>query len=76
MHLGWFILVVALFVLLTPSIIVRLPPKGNKFTVALVHGIIFTVILKLMCHQYFNKREGLTKKSNMKPVKKAIKFKK
>jgi len=35
---------IILFVLLTPSIIVRLPKKGNKYTVALVHGLIFAII--------------------------------
>ncbi len=33
-----------LFVLLTPSILVRLPKKGNKYTVAFVHGLIFAII--------------------------------
>lgn len=33
-----------LFFILTPSVIVRLPSKGNKWTVALIHGLIFAVI--------------------------------
>ena len=33
-----------LFVLLTPSILVKLPKKGNKYTVAFVHGTIFAII--------------------------------
>ena len=42
-----FLYTVLLFVLLTPAILVRLPPKGNKWTVALVHGLIFSAILHL-----------------------------
>jgi len=34
-----------LFFVLTPNIILRLPKKGNKFTVAAVHAIVFGVVL-------------------------------
>ena len=33
-----------LFFLLTPSILLRLPPKGSKFTVAVVHALVFAVV--------------------------------
>jgi hypothetical protein len=33
-----------LFILLTPSILVKIPKKGNKYTVAFVHGLIFAII--------------------------------
>lgn len=33
-----------LFVLLTPNVLVRLPPTGSKLTVAAVHGLIFAVL--------------------------------
>ena len=33
-----------LFFMLTPSILVRLPPKGGKFTVAGVHALVFALI--------------------------------
>jgi hypothetical protein len=39
-----FIYIVLLFVFLTPAILVRLPPNGNKWTVAFVHGIIFAIV--------------------------------
>jgi len=42
-----FLFTVFLFVLLTPAILVRLPPKGSKLTVAIVHGLIFSIILHL-----------------------------
>jgi len=35
---------VLLFVVLTPAILVRLPPNGNKLTVAFVHGLIYALI--------------------------------
>jgi len=51
-----------LFVLLTPAIIVRLPQNGNKWTVAFVHGFIFTFIFYLT-HNFIlkisNTLEGL-----------------
>ena len=37
-------LTVILFFLLTPGILVSLPPKGSKYTVALVHAILFGLI--------------------------------
>jgi len=43
-----------LFVLLTPAILVRLPPNGNKWTVAFVHGLIFAIIYHLT-HSFINK---------------------
>jgi hypothetical protein len=33
-----------LFFLLTPAILVRLPPGGSKWTVAAVHAIVFAVL--------------------------------
>ena len=37
--------VVLLFFLLTPGVLLSLPPGGGKYTVALVHGIVFAVLL-------------------------------
>ena len=33
-----------LFFVLTPAILVRLPPKGGKFTVAAVHAVVFALV--------------------------------
>jgi len=33
-----------LFVLLSPGILVRLPPGGSKLTVAITHGIVFALL--------------------------------
>jgi uncharacterized BrkB/YihY/UPF0761 family membrane protein len=42
-----------LFVLLTPGILLTLPPKGSKLTVAVVHGVVLAVLFCL-AHKYFN----------------------
>ena len=33
-----------LFVVLTPGVLLTIPPKGSKVVVAVVHGIIFALI--------------------------------
>lgn len=45
MKLIAFFFIVALFVVLTPGIFLTLPKKtSNKWTVALVHGVIFAIV--------------------------------
>lgn len=39
-----------LFFLLSPNVLVRLPPNGNKLTVAATHALIFGVIVYLSCN--------------------------
>jgi hypothetical protein len=36
--------VAVLFFLLTPSILLRLPPKGSKYVVAFVHALVFATV--------------------------------
>jgi hypothetical protein len=36
---------ILLFVLLTPGILLRLPPKGSPLVVAIVHGVVFALLL-------------------------------
>lgn len=53
------ILSFVLFVLLTPGILLTLPPKGSKLTVAVVHGVVLALLF-CMAHKYFNSYlEGL-----------------
>ena len=40
-----------LFFILTPSILLRLPKNGSKFTVALVHAVVFGLIF-LLTHKF------------------------
>ncbi len=39
-----FLFVTALFFVLTPGIVLTLPPKSSKYIVAIVHGIVFALI--------------------------------
>jgi len=40
-----FLYAIVLFVILTPGILLRLPPKGSPLVVAIVHGAVFALIL-------------------------------
>ena len=67
MNILHFIYIVFLFFVLTPAILVRLPPKANKWIVALVHGIVFAVIFSLTNHfvlSFSRKLEGYTDMSD------------
>ena len=45
MNWAFSLYVAILFFLLTPGILLSLPPKGGKFLVAAVHAIVFAVLL-------------------------------
>ena len=47
MNILLFLILVVLFVLLTPGILVYLPPKSSKLTTAITHGVIFAIIWSL-----------------------------
>lgn len=47
MNLILFIVLVALFIALTPGILLRLPKNGSKMTVAVVHGLVFALVWTL-----------------------------
>ena len=42
-----FLYTALLFFLLTPGILVTLPPKGKKMTVAAVHAVLFGLLFAL-----------------------------
>lgn len=65
MNILHFIFTIFLFVVLTPAILIRLPPKGNKWTVAFVHGLVFAVIYYLSNRFIFRQLEGLSNVENM-----------
>jgi len=44
MHALMFIFTALLFFILTPGIVLSLPPKGSKVTVAVVHALVFALI--------------------------------
>ena len=63
----WFVLSFILFFILTPGILLRLPPKGNKYTVAVVHGIVL-VLLLFLAGKYFSKNlEGIENREKKPP---------
>jgi hypothetical protein len=47
MKVVFFFVLVALFTVLTPGILVSLPPKGSKLTVAITHGFVFAIVFSL-----------------------------
>jgi len=49
---------VALFFVLTPGVLVSLPPKSDKITVAITHAIVFAVIYQLTFNIVKNAVEG------------------
>jgi len=51
-------LTVILFFLLTPGILLRLPPGGDKYTVAFVHAVVFGLIMWFLKSRKLNNYEG------------------
>lgn len=52
-----FVILVLFFVLLTPGILVTLPPRSGKLTVAITHGVVFAllyVVLGQVVRKLFN----------------------
>jgi len=47
MNLYLSLYIALLFVLLTPGVLLTLPPGGSKLTVAVVHGLVFAVVYHL-----------------------------
>ena len=46
----WYLFNAALFFVLVPGVLTRIPPAGDKFTVALVHAVLFALL-----HYFFGK---------------------
>jgi hypothetical protein len=43
-----FVIVVVLFYILTPGILLSLPPGGSKYLVALTHALVFALVWALI----------------------------
>ena len=54
MHWLMFIYAAALFFVLTPGILLSLPPKGKKMTVAAVHALVFAFVFTIS-HKFIMK---------------------
>jgi hypothetical protein len=48
MYLWMSLFVATLFFVLTPGVLVRLPPGGSKLMVAAVHAVVFAVVYGLV----------------------------
>jgi hypothetical protein len=48
-----------LFVLLTPGVLVSLPPGGSKLVVAATHGVVFAVVYCLSYKAVYNATKNL-----------------
>jgi len=48
MQIFTFIILALLFFVLSPNVLLRLPPNGNKFVVAGVHAVIFAALWLLI----------------------------
>ena len=46
-----FLYAVVLFFVLTPGVLLSLPPKGSKYVVALTHALVYGVVMALS-HKY------------------------
>jgi hypothetical protein len=44
MNLLMFAYIALLFLVLTPGVLLRLPPNGSKIAVAVTHGVVFAVV--------------------------------
>ena len=59
-QLSIFLSAFILFFILSPGVLLRLPPKGDKFTVAFVHAIVFSILFGILSKQFNNMKEGVT----------------
>jgi hypothetical protein len=50
--------IAALFFVLTPGVLLSLPPKGGKFVVAATHAILFALIFHLTHKTLMNLTQG------------------
>ena len=61
------VFVAVLFFLLTPGVLVRLPPKCTLLTCAAFHAVVFTLVYFLGCKflwNLLNNNEGMEDKEN------------
>jgi amino acid transporter len=74
------IIIIIIFVGLTPGIFLRLPSNGSKLTVAIVHGIIFALLMQVLYYYTLpynlSNLEGFTKGKKGKKRKRRKKGKK
>jgi hypothetical protein len=59
--MNWIVTIYAalLFFILTPAVLVRLPPKGGKYTVAAFHALVFALIFHFTAKMVWQVSKGL-----------------
>ena len=59
--MNWIVSIYAalLFFILTPAILVRLPPKGGKYTVAAFHALVFALVFHFTAKMVWQVSRGL-----------------
>jgi len=50
LSLAVFLSAFILFFILSPGVLLRLPPKGDKVTTAVVHAIVFSILFSLLLY--------------------------
>jgi hypothetical protein len=58
MNVIFIIYTIILFFCLVPNILIRIPTNGNKWTVAIVHSLVFGIIFHFT-HKYLSILEGI-----------------
>jgi hypothetical protein len=58
-HVGMFLFMMVLFVLLTPGLLLRIPKHGSLLTSALVHGAVFATLYHLLHKFVWHLSSGL-----------------
>jgi hypothetical protein len=69
-HVSTFLFTAVLFYVLTPGILLSLPPKGSKMMVAATHALVFAVVFQLtykMVLQMSKRFEGFQNAPPMQP---------
>lgn len=53
------VLVALLFAAFVPGVLVRLPPRGGRMTVLLLHAVLFSAVLCMVMTWYWKGREHM-----------------
>jgi hypothetical protein len=70
MNVAFSVFVFVLFFVLTPGVLVRLPSKGSKTTVALFHGLLFATLLSVSGHFFWKYKKTIFEGATTIPEKK------
>ena len=72
-HLYMFLFSALLFYVLTPGILLTIPPKSSKTIVALVHALVFSTVWYFTHNLFWNATEGFVGTKTTKGLKRSEK---